>query len=273
MAALLLAASLLPLQAEAAKKKARHATAAAPAVKESPAAVPVQPPIDFADAFHEAMRLRDRTKVLSMLAPDLVVFETGYLQATRDDYVKSNLDDDTAFASATVYRPLSRGVIGSGDSMTVLTKASIQGVVGGQSIDLVQSETMILRRIQATWEIVHLHWSAHTRQADEPGPRVQVAPPAQRVEPELPVQPAEPETPAQPIEPEIPAQPVEPELPAQPSPQPPVQPLEPDLPAQPIEPELPAQPVEPGPATLPEPPTELTAPAVPEAKPEESKTP
>lgn len=176
---LLLAASLLPSQAQAAKKK-RHD---APAVKEAaPVAPPVQAPVDFADAFHDAMRSRDRTKILPMLAPDLVVFETGYLEATRDDYVKSNLDDDTAFASATDYRPMSRGVIGSGESVTVLTKASIQGFIGGQSVDLVQSETMILRRTATAWEIVHLHWSAHTRQADEPEPHVAARPPVPSIE-------------------------------------------------------------------------------------------
>ena len=132
------------------------------------------------------MRARDHAKIQSMLAPDLVVFETGYLEASREEYIKNNLNDDTAFASAINYRPMSRGVIGSGDHMTVLTKASLQGFFGGQRVDLMQSETMILRRTPTNWEIVHLHWSAHPRQADEPEPHVQATPPARSFNPESP---------------------------------------------------------------------------------------
>lgn len=160
--ALLFLASL-PLQVEAAKK-----TPLKNQTTTKEAASKIQAPADFADAFHEAMRSRNREKVLSMLAPDLVVFETGYLQSTRDEYVKNNLSDDIKFASALEYRPLSRGVIGSGESMTVLTKASIRGVFGDQRVDLVQSETMTLRRTKTSWEIVHLHWSAHPRSSNDP---------------------------------------------------------------------------------------------------------
>lgn len=157
-----------------------------------------------------------------MMAPDLVVFETGYLEATREEYIKSSLDEDVAFASVTEYRPLSRGVIGSGDHMTVLTKASIKGLFAGQTVDLQQSETMILRRAGTSWEIVHLHWSAHPRQPETVQPQAQAAPPTP---PELPSA-------------AVPAREVEPQAPA----------------------------------SLKES-TELTLPAVTEAKPDEAKTP
>jgi len=168
--ALLLSVSLLPLQAEAAKKKDGKKSAET-AVASSP-----QTPAGFADAFHEAMRTRNRALVLSMLAPDLVVFETGYLEATRDEYARDSLNDDIKFASAMEYRVLSRGVIGSGENMSVLTKASVHGMFGDRRVDLVQSETMILRRTKMAWEIVHLHWSAHPRQSNDPEPQAQAAP-------------------------------------------------------------------------------------------------
>ncbi len=178
-ATLLLAMSLLPAEAEAAKKKT-HGRKSAPTAE---AVATVQAPPDFADAFHEAMRSRNREQILAMLAPDLVVFETGYLEATREEYVKNNLSDDADFAGVTDYRVLSRGVIGSGKNVAVLTKASIQGIFGDQRVDLEQSETMILRRTKTGWEIVHLHWSAHPRQANDSEPPVQPAPPAPQTEP------------------------------------------------------------------------------------------
>jgi len=210
--ALLLSVSLLPLQAEAAKKKTSHKQAEAPATVAAPVpAPPAQAPADFADAFHEAMRSLNRAQILSMLAPDLVVFETGYLKATRDEYVKTNLSDDADFASVTDYRPLSRGVIGSGEQVVVLTKASIQGIFGDQRVDLEQSETMILRRTPTNWEIVHLHWSAHPRQVNDSEPQVTPVAPAPHTEPApapapapVPVPQTEP-VPASQAEPEPPA--------------------------------------------------------------------
>ena len=192
-ATLLLAMSLLPAEAEAAKKKT-HAKKSVTTAEVVPA---VQSPQDFADAFHEAMRSRNREQILAMLAPDLVVFETGYLEATREEYVKNNLSDDADFAGVTDYRVMSRGVIGSGKNVAVLTKASIQGIFGDQRVDLEQSETMILRRTKTAWEIVHLHWSAHPRQANDSELPAQPAPPAPQAEP-APKASAEPTAPASP---------------------------------------------------------------------------
>ncbi|TXI82546.1 MAG: hypothetical protein E6Q40_12270 [Cupriavidus sp.] len=193
--ALLLAASTLSAQAASAKKSApANPVAQTPA----PAEPKPQAPADFADAFHEALHARDQEKILSMLAPGLVVFETGYLEATREEYVKDSLSDDANFASATEYRPLSRGVIGSGDYMTVLTKASIKGTYANQTVDLLQSETMILRRTLTSWQIVHLHWSAHPRSAEPVEARAPSAPVA-------PVAPVAPEPPQ--LEPEAPTAP------------------------------------------------------------------
>ena len=162
---LLLVVSLLPLQAQAAKKKTHHKKSATA----TQAVVAAPTPSDFADSFHEALRTRNRDQILAMLAPNAVVFETGYVEATRDEFVKKNLSDDADFAGVTDYRPLSRGVIGDGKTVSVLTMARIQGIFGDQRVDLEQTETMILIRTSSSWEIVHLHWSAHPRQANDAG--------------------------------------------------------------------------------------------------------
>lgn len=171
---LLLVLSLLPLQAQAAKKK----TAQKKSVAVAQAVVAVPKPDNFADEFHEALRQRDRNAVIAMLAADALLFETGYVETSRDTYIKNHFSDDAAFASVTDYRPLRRRVISDSQNALLLTEASIQGIFGDQRVDLVQTETMVLRRTKTNWEIVHLHWSAHSQQANDSEPDVQAVPPA-----------------------------------------------------------------------------------------------
>ena len=160
---LLLALSLLPLQAQAAKKKTTQKKSVT--ATQTVAATPK--PDNFADEFHEALRQRDRDAVIAMLAADALLFETGYVEISRDAYIKNHFADDADFANVTDYRPLRRRVISDGQNALLLTEASIQGIFGDQRVDLVQAETMVLRRTKTNWEIVHLHWSAHSRQAND----------------------------------------------------------------------------------------------------------
>ena len=158
---LLLAAALLSPQVQAAKSARAHGAQ----VTAAPALVP---PADIADAFHEALRTRDRAKIAALMAPDAILFETGYAELTRDDYLKNHLGDDVDFSSVTDYQVIRRSVFMDGQSAWVLTQARIRGMYADQGVDLDQTETMILRRKPDGWEIVHLHWSAHPRQAMDP---------------------------------------------------------------------------------------------------------
>ncbi|MES2489746.1 MAG: nuclear transport factor 2 family protein [Pseudomonadota bacterium] len=170
----LLVASLIPAQAQAANNKTppkkvvpkTAPKAVAKAVAPAPVVVAIPTPADVVDAFHEALRTRNRDVVVALMSQDAWLFENGFVEVSRDDYVKNHLSDDVEFARVTDYKPTRRRVTTDGQTALVLTQAIISGLFGDQDVDLEQTETMILRRTQTSWEIMHLHWSAHPRQTD-----------------------------------------------------------------------------------------------------------
>ena len=47
------------------------------------------------------------------------------------------------------------------DLTAVMVIAQISGQYENQPVNLVQSETMLLRHTEEGWRIVHIHWSGH----------------------------------------------------------------------------------------------------------------
>ncbi|MDD3762475.1 MAG: nuclear transport factor 2 family protein [Nevskiales bacterium] len=111
--------------------------------------------------FHQAMAEGYKDGVLALLAPDAVVFETGYIEASRDQYAAGHLDNDLLYAAKVKYRMVHSQAEASGDLGYVITQGVSEGEFAGQAIHLANTETMVLRRIDGAWKIVHIHWSAH----------------------------------------------------------------------------------------------------------------
>lgn len=58
-------------------------------------------PIEAVQRFHEALKASDPETAILQLAPDLVVFETGFAEAHPRAYADNNLAMDLAFAVVT----------------------------------------------------------------------------------------------------------------------------------------------------------------------------
>ena len=118
-------------------------------------------PAATVDAFHLALHAQDGKAAVALLAPEAVVFEQGFYEASRDDYEKSSLADDMKFAATTTREVQSREAIVNGDVAWVQSLTRTRGKFGESAVDLSGAETMILRRSGDAWKIVHIHWSAH----------------------------------------------------------------------------------------------------------------
>lgn len=114
------------------------------------------------DSFHAALESGDSAAVLSLLAPDAVILESGGVE-TRAEYRSHHLAGDIAFARAvkTVRAPLK--VFISGTAAWTLGTSSAQGEFNGRQINSTGAETMILTKSGATWKIRSIHWSSRTR--------------------------------------------------------------------------------------------------------------
>lgn len=112
------------------------------------------------DEFHQALGKEDSALALSLLSPDVVVFESGEADPTRDAYAVAHLPWDMRAARQTERVLLNRQDGGSGAQRWVLSTYRVTGRIDGDSINRTILETAILREIGGVYRIVHLHWSS-----------------------------------------------------------------------------------------------------------------
>jgi ketosteroid isomerase-like protein len=51
-------------------------------------------------------------------------------------------------------------IFDSGDSATVVTRSHVHGMYKEQDIDLISTETLVMKKVGGQWKIVHIHWSS-----------------------------------------------------------------------------------------------------------------
>lgn len=142
-----------------------------PGTREPPPPVPPRvrleqmTPPEVVDAFHYALRAGDKKRALELMAPDLLVFEQGRLERSRAEYARRHLDEDIAFASVTRRSVTRRSTKVQRDVAWVLSVNKSKGIINNKAVELTTNETMVLRRLQNRWQIVHIHWSFTDRPA------------------------------------------------------------------------------------------------------------
>jgi ketosteroid isomerase-like protein len=143
------------------------AAIAGPAGAAAPRAMASDPAADQAaavvTAFHDSLAKNSRQGVLDTLAPDVAIFEQGYTESSREVYGGGHLDSDLKFAETAHYKLGHREAYVDGDTAWVISQGRTTGSFAGQSLDIDNTETMILQRREGRWQIVHIHWSAHPR--------------------------------------------------------------------------------------------------------------
>lgn len=113
-------------------------------------------PVAAVRAFRQALETGDRVTALELLSPDLLVYESGDVDATRADYSAHHLDADLAFLAKAKVSVLRQSASRDGALASVTTQSRISTPSG----DLVGTETMVLRLGAQGWRIVHIHWSS-----------------------------------------------------------------------------------------------------------------
>ncbi len=124
--------------------------------------------------FHDALANGDSTAALALLAPDVVILESGDVER-RDGYRSHHLPADIAFARAI---PGSRTIVGVsivGDAAWVSATSVTVGQFNGRAINSVGAELVVLtrtRRLEESaspatrpvpWQIRAIHWSSRRK--------------------------------------------------------------------------------------------------------------
>jgi ketosteroid isomerase-like protein len=125
----------------------------------APAAAP-RDVVATAAALSTALIKGDETTVKALLAEDVVIYESGGQESSRDEYASHHMKADMAFLAASKIEVLDRKHGESGELAWVLTRSRISGSRGGKAFDLYSTESLVLRRVAGAWKIIHIHWSS-----------------------------------------------------------------------------------------------------------------
>lgn len=117
------------------------------------------------DAFHAVLDSGDTDAALALLAEDVMIFEEGGAERTRDEYASHHLGADAAYAAASVSTVTRRSGSVAGDTAWILTEGSTTGQAGNSATTRLTVETMVLKRGPDGWRIQHIHWSSRAAPA------------------------------------------------------------------------------------------------------------
>jgi ketosteroid isomerase-like protein len=116
-------------------------------------------PEQVVDAFFGGLQAGNAALTLSLLSPDVEVFEMGMIDRSRRDYASNHLPADMSIAAYTQRELVSRRSGGSGDTRWVVSTYRLIENKGGETSTMTMAETALLRQAADSWQIAHLHWS------------------------------------------------------------------------------------------------------------------
>lgn len=114
--------------------------------------------------YHAALASGDSAAALRLLAPDVLILESGGRE-TLEEYRSHHLPGDIRFAMAV---PSERGPIVvrvAGDVAWATSTSVTQGTLGERTINSAGVELMVLSRTASGWRIRAIHWSSRNRRS------------------------------------------------------------------------------------------------------------
>jgi hypothetical protein len=126
----------------------------------APSAQAQSGPSDAWAGFHAAIVKGDRAAAASVVAADVQIFESGYVERSRDEYMSHHFDADAKFAKSVTRKVLKHDEQMAGDMALIMEESETSGTYDGKPIKLIGTETAVLRLNGGNWQIVHIHWSS-----------------------------------------------------------------------------------------------------------------
>ncbi|MFA7263040.1 MAG: nuclear transport factor 2 family protein [Caulobacter sp.] len=131
----------------------------------APAIAATATPAAVVEQFHAAMKRGDAAAVAALMADDAVIYEQGWVEVSKEEYVTGHLPGDIAYSAGMTDQVISRRVSTSGSFAVVMTQSRTTGTYEGKPVDREGTETMVLKRVKGAWLITHIHWSSHAKKA------------------------------------------------------------------------------------------------------------
>lgn len=112
-------------------------------------------------AFHDALVAGDSAAAMALLAPDVIIQESGSVES-RSEYAGHHLPGDMRFAKALPGVRSAQRVVVAGDAAWSTSSSTTKGTYRDRQINSAGAELMILSRSGGAWRIRAIHWSSRT---------------------------------------------------------------------------------------------------------------
>lgn len=117
-------------------------------------------PTETVTQFHQALKTGDKTGAAALLSPQIQIFESGYVERSREEYVGHHLGSDIEFAKATDNKVLRRSERIDGNLAVVMEETETTGTFKGKPVHLFGTGTVVLEKQGDGWIVTHIHWSS-----------------------------------------------------------------------------------------------------------------
>lgn len=115
------------------------------------------------DRFFAALSAGDIDKAAAELDPQVIILESGGAERSAAEYLGGHAKSDAEFLKSAKHQPGHRIARASGDLAWVASDSDMVIQQDGKPVTIASAETMVLRRTDSGWKIVHIHWSSRTR--------------------------------------------------------------------------------------------------------------
>lgn len=112
------------------------------------------------EAFHAALTSGDTAAATARLAPGVTIYESGYVERSRDEYAGHHMPADMKFAKASTSRVLKQTEQREGNMAVIWSETETLATIKGKDVTTLGTETAVLQKSGDNWVIAHLHWSS-----------------------------------------------------------------------------------------------------------------
>lgn len=122
-------------------------------------------PVVAANVFRSALQDGNAALALSLLAPEVLIYESGDEQTSRQDYAAAHLKADIRYLDGFYVEILSQKSYEHEGLAWVTTRSRYLSKSADPPTRQLGTETLLLRRQVSGWQIVHVHWSSSAQES------------------------------------------------------------------------------------------------------------
>ena len=114
------------------------------------------------EAFKAGLKSGDKDVVASFLDENVLIFEHGHVERSKQEYLGGHFNSDAAFLGATSTEIVKISTTENGELGRHFAETRTRGEFRGSQVDSAGTETLLLKKSDTGWKIYHIHWSSHS---------------------------------------------------------------------------------------------------------------